>query len=526
MQKYASPAITRTSALHRLGLATKGFGAISLVAAMLLTAAPVAAQETLRVPYFSDIGSFDPDNAFEVGALSAINNVYEGLVEYAPGTTKVVGLLAKSWEVSPDGLTYTFHLVTGATFHDGTAFNADAVINSFKRRRDNDLILSYFLANVTDMQAPDEATLVLTMGHPQPSFLDALSSPWGPKVISPAALAEHAGDDVGKTWLNEHAVGTGPFKLAEFKRGEEYTLERNDAYWGEKPFFSEIQIPVIPDVGQQILQLQANEIDAVPNNYPWAQLTSLPAGVKATAIPSMALVEAFVKPGSPLDNPEIREAVLTAINPALWVKDAFGDYATPAKSLYQVTMLDPKTPVVFPTDMDAAKAAITAAGPVKLVLGYATEETTNVGRAVDLMVAQLAQIGVDATVNVLPQGGAYAVKGDPAAPDLLISRSSPDAAHPENQATVFYTKGAPINFFGVELPEADAIVAEAGLLTDIEKRNALYEKAGQMYFDAGLFIPLVDVQDVVVAADGLVDLGLRPVFPPGNIDFATVHWAK
>ncbi|WP_375450722.1 ABC transporter substrate-binding protein [uncultured Devosia sp.] len=498
---------------------------LGLAVTLLLSAAPALAQETLRIPYFSDIGSFDPDNAFEVGALSAINNVYEGLVEYKPGTTEIVGLLAKSWDISPDGLTYTFHLVTGATFHDGTPFNAEAVITAFTRRRDNELVLSYFLANVKDMQAPDAETLVLTLGQPQPSLLDAFSSPWGPKVVSPTALAEHAGDDVAKTWLNENAVGTGPFKLTEFKRGEEYTLTRNDDYWGAEPYFSEIQIPVIADVGQQILQLQAAEIDAVPNNYPWAQLGGLPAGVEVTAMPSMALVEAFVKPGSPLDDAEVRQAVLTAINPALWVKDAFGAYATPARSLYQLTMLDPKAPVAFPTDMEAAKAAIAAAGPIRLVLGYSSEETTNVGRVADLMVAQLALIGIQATINVLPSGAAYAMKGDAGAPDLYISRSSPDAAHPENQATVFYTAGAPLNFFGVELPEADALVKQAGTKTDVPERNALYERAGQLYFDAGFFIPLVDVQDVVVSAEGLADLGLRPVFPPGNIDFATVRWA-
>ncbi|HWU64173.1 MAG TPA: ABC transporter substrate-binding protein [Ensifer sp.] len=499
---------------------------LGLAAGLLLGAMPAASREVLRVPYSSDIGSFDPDNAFEVGGLSAINNVYEGLVEYEEGSTKIRGLLARSWDISPDGLTYTFHLVTGATFHDGTPFNADAVVKSFKRRRDNQLTLSYFLANVKDIKALDDATVVLTLNHAQPSLLDGLASPWGPKVISAKALADNAGADVGKTWLNEHAVGTGPFKLAEFKRGEQYTLERNDAYYGKKPFFDEIQIPIVADIGQQILQLRANEIDAVPNNYPWGQLAALPQGVEATAMPSMALVTAFVKPDSPMDKPEVRKAVLTAINPALWVKDAFGAYGQPAKSLFQAAMLEPKTPVVFPTDMEAARAAIKAAGPVSLVLGYAAEELPNVGRSVDLMVAQLAQIGVNATVNVMPTGSVYGVKGDPKAPDIIISRSSPDAAHPENQATVFYTSSGPLNFFGRSLPAADELVAQAGTLTDIAARNALYEKAGQMYYDAGYFIPLVDVQDVVVHATGLEDLGLRPVFPPGNIDFATVRWVK
>jgi peptide/nickel transport system substrate-binding protein len=108
-----------------------------LVTVLLALAGPAAAQEVLRVPYVSDIGTFDPDNGFEVGGVSAINNVYEGLVEYAPGTTTVVGLLAKSWDISPDGLTYTFHLVDGVRFHDGTLFEAEALVSSFERRMHN-----------------------------------------------------------------------------------------------------------------------------------------------------------------------------------------------------------------------------------------------------------------------------------------------------------------------------------------------------------------------------------------------------
>lgn len=509
---------------RRSGLA--GLRRLGLAAALLLGASlPALAQETLRVPLTSDIGSFDPDNAFEVGALGMINNVYEGLVEYAPGTTEVVGLLAKSWEISPDGLVYTFHLVEGATFHDGTPLHAAAVISAFERRKNGDMILGYFLWNVTDMQAPDASTVVITLGMPQPSFLDALSSPWGPKVTSPAALAEHGGDDFGKTWFTENAVGTGPFKLTEFKRGEKYTLERNETYWGTAPYFSTVEIPVVPDIGQQILQLQAQEIDAVPTNYPWVQLAALPSGVTLTAQPSMALVEGFIKPGSALNDPETREAVWTAINPALWVKDAYGEFATPAKSLYQASMLDPATPIAFPTDMEKAKATIAAKGPLTLTVGYGAEETVSVGRVADLLVAQLAQIGVTASVTVVPSGGVYSLKGETTGPDLLLGRMSPDAAHPENQATVFYTTNAALNLYGVSLPEADAIVNEAGTKTDIAERNALYEKAGQMYFDTGLFVPLVDVQDVVVHAEGLTDLGLRPVFPPGNIDFGTVRWA-
>jgi peptide/nickel transport system substrate-binding protein len=434
-------------------------------------------------------------------------------------------LLANSWEISEDGLRYTFHLVDDVKFHDGTPFDASAVVTSFERRKHNKFLLSYFLDNVTSVGASDSKTVVLKLNRPQPSLLDSFSSPWGPKVISPKALAEHAGNDAATGWLTDHAVGTGPFKLTQFKRGERYVLERNDDYWGTKPFFREIQMPVIPDIGVQILQLQAGEIDAVAINYPFAQLKSLPPGLEITASPSVNQYDLFFKPGTVLDDPDIRKAVLTAINPALWADDAFYGYAPLSKSLYPNVVLDPVHPVAYPTDFEAAEATIARHGEVELTIGTFSE-TPSYRRIADLMIAQLAQIGVKASSYALPGDAAFALKGDPKSPDVLLTIAGPDAAHPANQVTVYYTADAPVNFYGRTVPEADAIVKEAGLLTDMTKRNALYEKAGQMYFNAGVAAPLVDVGDVVVHVKGLTDLGLRPVFPPGNIDFATVRWAK
>jgi peptide/nickel transport system substrate-binding protein len=511
---------------HRLSKSRvqRGFGAwiLALTVGLLASLAPAAAQEVLRIPLAADIGSFDPDNGFEVAAMSAIDNVYEGLVQYQPGSTKIVGALARSWEISDDGLVYSFHLATGVRFHDGTPCNAAAVVKSFERRRDHKLVLSYFLANVAKLAASDEATVVLTLKQPQPSFLDSLASPWGPKVISPAALDQHDAGDSATGWLTEHAVGTGPYKLTEFQRGERYVLSRNEDYWGKQPFFSEIRIPLVPDISQQILQLQAGEIDAVPVNYPIAQLGRLPEGLEITSAPNMSQFDLFTKPGTVLDDPEVRNAVLTAINPALWVRDAFGKYATPAKSVYPQSMLDAVDPIAYPTDFEAAKAAIKKHGAVALTIGLHSAQPSY-QRASDLMIAQLALIGVQATAHVLPSGAAYALKGDPKAPDLLLTIASPDAGHPENQAKVFFTKDAALNFYGRVLAEADAIIDQAGLKTNIAERNALYEKAGRMYVDAGYVIPLADVDDIVVHAAGLKDLGLRAVFPRGNIDFASAH---
>jgi peptide/nickel transport system substrate-binding protein len=513
---------SKTLTADRLaGVATLG---LVLAAGPMVGAA--LAQEVLRLPIATDFDSFDPDNAFEMDGLAAINNVYEGLVEYVPGSAEIRGLLAKSWEVSEDGLTYTFHLVEGASFHDGTPFNAEAVKTAFERRRDSELILSYFLWNLKDIQATDEYTVEMTLGMPQPSLLDSLASPWGPKVISPKALADHGGGKDASAWLDTHAAGTGPFTLASFERGQGYSLERFDGYYGKTPFFSTIELPLVPDISQQVLGVQAQELDAVPANYPWAQLAALPGDLEVTAAPSTSLIIGFVKPESPLADPEIRTAFLAAINPSTWVADAFGAYGHPARSVYPEIMLAPATPVSFPTDLGAAKATVAAKGPITLTIGISAEEATALGRVGDLMIAQLASIGIDATITILPSGAAFGLKDDPSGPDFYIAKLTPDALHPENQAGIFFVGGAPINFYGRALPEADALVTQAGTLTDVAARNALYEEAGHLYFDNGLFIPLVGVDDVVVSPQGLVDLDLRAAYAPGNIDYGSVRWAE
>lgn len=503
---------------------------IAFTAAILAVLLPVAkesrAEEILRIPLATDIDSFDPDNAFEMDGLSVINNVYEGLVEYVPGSAEIRGLLARDWTISDDGLTYTFNLIEGASFHDGTPFNAAAVKASFERRRDSELILSYFLWNLKDIAAPDDKTVVLTLGVPQPSLLDSLASPWGPKVISPKALADNGGGKAAGTWLDTNAAGTGPFTLTRFERGQGYELKRFDGYHGTAPFFSTIDLPLVPDIGQQLLSLQAEETDAVPANYPWAQLAALPAGLEVTAAKSTSAIIGFVKPTGLLNDAAIRTAVLTAINPQNWVKDAFGAYGHVAKSVYPDVMLEPTKPIVFPTDMAAAKSTVTAKGEVTLTIGISTEDANALGRVGDLLVAQLAGIGVKATVTIMPAGASFQLKDNPDGPDLYLTKLTPDALHPETQAGIFFATGAPINFYGRGLPEADALLQQAGALTDVAARNALYEQAGHLYFDQGLFIPLVTVDDVVVHPEGLTDLGLRAAFAPGNIDFGAVRWAE
>lgn len=479
-------------------------------------------ENVLRVAYLADIATFDPDNGFEVQGLGAILAVYEGLVEYAPGSTELVGLLAEDWTISDDNLTYTFNLRDGVTFHDGTPMTSAEVKAAFERRSSEELILSYFFWNVEAFETPDPDTLVIKLGMPQPSFLDTLASAWGPKVVGPGALVDNAGDDLAVSYLNENADGTGPYRLSQFNRGDMYVLEKFADYWGEEPYFDRIEINIVPDIGQQVLQLQNGDIDMVLHGYPYPQLGQAPEGLEIAAYNDLGLLMAYVNPSKAMGDPAVCEAVKTALKPESWLQDAFGEYAQPALSLYPRAMITAETPVEYPADLEAATTAIQEAGDVSIEIGYSVEESGVLQRVADLMIAQLAGIGVNATARSLPQEETYTFFENPeAAPDLYLAQNNPDAAHPETQATLFYTTGAPLNIMGYSNPEADELIFEAGTLTDKAERDQLYVEGGQMYFEDCGFLPLADVDDVIVHRSGLTNLGTRPAIP-WNVDFGTI----
>jgi peptide/nickel transport system substrate-binding protein len=143
---------------------------------------------TLRLAYLADMAQADPDVFYDIEGNTVILSVYEGLLKYKPDSTEVVPSLAQSWEVSPDGLTYTFHLRTGVKFHDGTPFNAQAVKTSFQRRLDVGAAPAYMVQPIASMQTPDANTFVVRLKHPVAPFLHYMASSWGPKMISPRPL--------------------------------------------------------------------------------------------------------------------------------------------------------------------------------------------------------------------------------------------------------------------------------------------------------------------------------------------------
>lgn len=181
-----------------------------------------------------------------------IDNVYEGLVSRTPDG-EIVDAIAKSHSVSDDGLSYTFELNDGITFHDGEELTVDDVVWSLTQVKDDAELRDHeLLSNVTDVTAADEHTVTLTLSEPDSNLLWNLSGRAG------LVLEEGADNDLSTT-----ANGTGPFTLGTWKQGDSITLERNDDYWGTQAKVAEVVFVYIGDTTAGVNAALAGDLDVL-----------------------------------------------------------------------------------------------------------------------------------------------------------------------------------------------------------------------------------------------------------------------
>jgi peptide/nickel transport system substrate-binding protein len=470
--------------------------------------------DVLRIPYLGDMSVPDPDVFYDIEGNNVILSTYQGLLTYAPGTSKLVGALAKSWSVSPDRRTYTFRLQPGVHFHDGSALTSKAVVASFKRRLAVNQAPSYMLKPIASMKTPSPLTLVVKLAHPVNPFLDYLASSWGPKIIGPAAIVTHAGKDFGQKYLQTHDDGTGPFQLTEFSRGRQYVLTRWSGYWGPKPFFKQVLIKITPDIGTQQLELQSGGVDAILHSFPAANLASLPSNVKVNEYPSYLRLLLYVNVNKPpFNNPTVRQALRATINIPQLVSEAYSGTGTASTGPYPKDLLSNQPPLPYSASATAAAAGAKAASTKNITLGFTADESGVQRRVGELLQAALGQAGWKVTVKEvqLPQVYAY-VNNLKAAPDLLLQTNTPDAAHPDTWARiVFYSSGG-LNFFGFKDPKVDTMLDQA-VSAAPAKATSLYEQVGKEVVNQNEVFFLGDIKNVFVLNKNLGGVEQVPAYP-------------
>jgi len=209
--------------------------AVAAVISAAGVASPAAAQPagTLVVGLVAEPVNLDPAQVTDLNSNRVGRRIVETLVTFPEESTQVVPGLAESWTVSKDGLRYTFKLRKGITFHDGTAFTAEAVKFSIERQIDPDHPFSklgkypfanYNFGNVKAVEVVDPSTVEFVLKEPRASFLAVLTA-GAASVVSPTAVKKFGAD------YALQPVGTGPFKYVSWDRGQRVVLEKNARYW-------------------------------------------------------------------------------------------------------------------------------------------------------------------------------------------------------------------------------------------------------------------------------------------------------
>ncbi len=270
---------------------------------------------------------FAPARVYEFEGGFVLEQVYDQLVNFVGGKEafeRIEPGLAESWEVSEDGLTWTFHLRRGVKFHSGNPVNADAVVFSLRRSLERNeppiWILKQFVPEPEMIQKIDEYTVAITTTEPLGEMLMAaiLGYQGICSILDPAVVEAHAtpDDPHAVKWLAEHDAGSGPYILKEWIRRDRIVLEAFPDYWRGEPPIKQIIIKDIPEPAAQKLALERGDIDIAWNLLP-EMIADLRGkeGIKIIETPSWYFHYAAMNLGyEPFSNVKVRQAVRWAID--------------------------------------------------------------------------------------------------------------------------------------------------------------------------------------------------------------------
>jgi peptide/nickel transport system substrate-binding protein len=290
--------------------------------------------DTLVIGRATDATDLDPALPTDNESAEVIEQIFDTLIHFRPGTNMVEPGLAVSWTPEDSGRAWVFELRKGVRFHDGTPLDADAVVFSLERQRDtghpyhrSDFTYwkSYF-ANVLAVEKVDQHRVRIRIERAYAPFLPNMAI-FSVGIVSPAAVARY-GDD-----FSRHPVGTGPFRFASWDKGR-IVLERNDAYWDGTPRLRRLVFQTIPDHRQRLVALESGALDIAHGIRPEEiQFVELHPRLrlrfaKANSVTYLALNNAY----PPFDDVRVRQAVNHAINKEPIVKVLWQGMAEVAES--------------------------------------------------------------------------------------------------------------------------------------------------------------------------------------------------
>ena len=470
----------------------------------------------------------DPGHEIDGESFKVCQNIYDTLIQYQDNSTELEPALATSWESSEDGLTWTFHLRRDVTFHDGTPFNADAVLFSLNRQHDDTHpfhkvggVYNYWidtgLAEVVDtITALDEFTVQIRLKSAYAPFIPTLAIP-AFAIVSPTAV-EKWGED-----FTNHPVGTGPFTFVRWDRNDKIVLVANETYWGGRPPLDRIIFQSIPDNSVRLIKLQEGSLHAMefPNPDDFQQIRD-DERLELLMQPGMNigyLAMNMEKP--PFDTLKVRRAINHAINKAAIVEHLYQGMGIPAKNPIPPTLWSYDDTIQdYGYDPQRAKELLAEAGypdgfettlwALPVPRPYIPD-----GRALaEVLQSELRNIGIDTKI-ITYDWGTYLEKTKNGEHDLAMLGWFADLGDPDNFFYYLLSKTAAQkpagNIAFYKSDEMQALLERARASTDHEERVRLYQNAQAIFHEDVPWVPLAHAQQILVINKKVKNLMLHPL---------------
>jgi peptide/nickel transport system substrate-binding protein len=486
-------------------------GLASVLALTLTTGAAFAQKTDLTLGLQLEPPNLDPTSS-AAGAIDQVvySNIFEGLTRFGPDGSINPGL-AKSWDISDDGLTYTFHLVEGAKFHDGTDFEATDVKFSLDRARADDSTNAQkpLFAGIASVDVVDPATVKVTLSAPDGAFPFKMA--WGDAVI----VAPESIDGIANT-----PVGTGAFKFSKWVQGDSVTMVKNPDYWGTPAELDSATIKFISDPTAAFAAVMAGDVDAfgafpAPENLP--QFEADPRFKVLIGSTEGETILAMNNGRPPFDNKLVREAVAHAINRQEIIDGAMFGYGTPIGTFFA-----PHNPDYVDLtglseyDPEKAKALLEEAGvTLPLRVKMTLPPPSYARRGGEIVAAELRAVGIEAQIENVEwsQWLETTFKG---AHDYDLTIIS----HTEPMDIGIYAN--PEYYFQYNNPDFQKLMADLNLTTDAAKRSEMLKQAqtilAEDYVSGFMFeLPMQTVANAKIE-------GLWVNQPTQAADLTAVHW--
>jgi ABC-type transport system substrate-binding protein len=440
-----------------------------------------------------DPRSLDPALSTDVPTGRAVGYLFDGLTRFDPDA-KVQPALAERWDVTPDGLTYTFHLRRGVTFHDGTPFTAKHVVASWQRVLDPAVkggrgeplypikgtkeYAAGTAKSIAGLAVPNDSTLVVTLNEPLAIFTKLLAMPVA------AIVPEHPAANFG-----EHPLGTGPWKLVEWKHDDYLLFAKNATYYGGPAKTDSLRARIIAEPSTAVAEFESGNVDVLQipagEASEWSEDESRQPLLKSTPALELVYIAINTTRGA-LADARVRQAINYAIDVDRIIERLISGRGTRAAGVVPRALGgSDSTRRPYPYDPAKAKQLLAAAGhPNGIDVELWSSTTPIYLRIAETVQAYLNQVGIRTKIVQRESAAARgaARKGQT---DMILKDWYADYPDAENflYPLLHSTNagvGGNVSFYAN--PKFDEIVAASRRELDEAKRNQLYRQADSIAF--------------------------------------------